>query len=110
MHDFSESTVPTTMRDTSESTLPTTMLREVSDTMMPASLQYSIDTAEEVRGAAYQFGLQAMDRADERSLTPIYFSSSVCGPSFDTKSSFGSGQSAGQNYYAIKNTFTGLKI
>ncbi|MBU6455695.1 MAG: hypothetical protein KGS72_28250 [Cyanobacteria bacterium REEB67] len=79
-------------------------MREIQETAPTSSLQYSIESVDrfdDCRAAAYQCGLQAMDRAQERALTPIYFSSYSVGAGFDSAGA----QSNSKNYYQIKNNF-----
>jgi hypothetical protein len=80
-------------------------MRDISEPAVVGSLQYTIDSLDEFRATAYHCGLQAMDRAQERTLTPIYFSSAPTGTGFDIKGAQATLASS-QNYYKIKDAFT----
>jgi len=77
-------------------------MHEINDSTAAPSLQYTIDSLDDFRATAYQCGLQAMDKAQERTLTPIYFSSTAIANSFDLPT----GLAASKNYYTIKDTFS----
>jgi hypothetical protein len=80
-------------------------MREIVETPQP-SLQYNIesfdhaDNLDDFRTTAHQMGLRALDRASDRTLTPIYFSSYAAGNGLE-----GGMQKSSQNYYQIKNNF-----
>ena len=80
-------------------------MHEISESAVP-SLRYSIESFESVdnlddfRTTAHQLGLQALDRAADRTLTPIYFSSYSAGNGLA-----GGMQKSSRNYYQIKNNF-----
>jgi hypothetical protein len=68
-------------------------------------MQYTIDSLEEFRATAYHCGLQAIDKAQQGTLTPIYFTSNPTGAGFDLKGSQAIVGSS-HNYYKIKDTFS----
>ncbi|MBS1991016.1 MAG: hypothetical protein JSS86_04145 [Cyanobacteria bacterium SZAS LIN-2] len=77
-------------------------MRDQLEQNVASSLQYAVDSLDDFRSSVYQCGIQAMDRAQERSLTPIYFSSVASMPAFDVRGT----QTSSQNYYKIKDAFS----
>ena len=80
-------------------------MREISEPAVP-TMKYniesfdSVDNLDDFRSTAHQLGLKALDRASDRTLTPIYFSSYSAGNGLE-----GGMQKSSQNYYQIKNSF-----
>ncbi len=80
-------------------------MRDTNEPAVATTLQYTFDNLDECRASAYQCGLQAMDKAHQGSLTPIYFSSNPATSSFDLHGLQGTVASS-QNYYKIKDSFS----
>jgi hypothetical protein len=80
------------------------MIRDITEPTVATTLQYTVDSLDDFRATAYNCGLQAMDKAHERTLTPIYFSSNPGSTGFDLHGSQAT-VATSQNYYKIKNTF-----
>jgi hypothetical protein len=80
-------------------------MRDMPEAAAATTLQYSIESLDEFRATAYHCGLQAIDKAHQGTLTPIYFTSSpavVAG--FDLNGEKTTVASS-QNYYKIKNAY-----
>jgi len=77
-------------------------MRDQIESTGASSLQYSIDSLDDFRATAYQCGLQAMDKATERTLTPIYFSSLPANSNFDATGF----KASTNNYYKIKDAYS----
>jgi hypothetical protein len=80
-------------------------MRDIIEPAVATPLQYTIDSLEDFRATAYHCGLKAIDKAQERTLTPIYFSSNPTCPGFDIQGSQAKLASS-QNYYSIKSTYS----
>jgi|GEM_PF-6630099 len=77
-------------------------MRDQIEAPAASSLQYSIDNLDDCRASAYQCGLQAMDNAHERTLTPIYFSSMPSSTNFDATGL----KASTNNYYKIRDAYS----
>ncbi len=80
-------------------------MRDISEPAVATTLQYSLDSLDDFRATAYHCGLQAIDKAQKGTLTPIYFSSNPVGAGFDLKGAQTTVATT-QNYYKIKDSFT----
>jgi len=80
-------------------------MRDITEPAVATTLQYTFDNLDECRATAYHCGLQAIDKAQERTLTPIYFSSSPTSAGFDIHGNQAK-VATSQNYYKIKDAFS----
>ncbi len=80
-------------------------MRDITEPTVATSLQYTFDNLDECRATAYHCGLQAIDKAQQATLTPIYFSSAPTNTGFDLHGSKATVASS-QNYYKIRDTFS----
>ena len=80
-------------------------MRDFTEVATVPSQQYAIENLEECRPLIHQCGLQAMEKAQQHSLTPIYFSSYPNDTGFDRTGSQATVASS-QNYYKIRDVFS----